>query len=151
MDHPALQVAMRYIHIVSAILAVGGMSFILICLAPSLRLLDDTFRGSLDKLVHHRFLRLVWASIAGLTVSGAYNWYMLAGEYKAMGPMGNALIGTKVLLAVIMFAVVAARSFGLIANQRVALMINIHLAAVVILLGSVLRYYRLQYLHGLAS
>jgi uncharacterized membrane protein len=147
MDHPVLQVAMRYVHVVSAIMAVGGMSFILICLVPSLRLLDDTLRGSLDKLVHHRFLRLVWASIAGLTISGAYNWYMLAGEYKAMGKIGNALIGTKVLLAVIMFAVVGARSAGLITNQRAALMINIHLAAIVILLGSVLRYYRLEWLH----
>ena len=139
---------MRYIHIVSAILAVGGMSFILICLTPAVRLLDDTFRASLDQMVHHRFLRLLWASIAGLTVSGAYNWYMLADQYKAMGPIGNALIGTKVLIAVIMFAVVAARSFGLMTNKRAALMINIHLAAIVILLGSVLRFYRLAHLGG---
>jgi uncharacterized membrane protein len=146
MDNIILQVFMRYLHIVSAIVAVGGMAFILLCLTPAVRLLDDQFRESLLKLVHARFLRVVWASIAGLVVSGVYNWMMLADTYKKMGPKGNALIGTKVLLAVILFAVVAARSLGMIQNQRRVLMINIHLAAIVILLGSLLRYYRLDYL-----
>lgn len=148
MDNIILAVFMRYLHVVSAIVVVGGMSFILLCLTPATRLLDEQFRQSLLKLVHGRFLRIVWVSIAGLVISGVYNWMMLAGIYKKIGPKANALIGIKVLLAVILFAIVAARSLGLLTNHKRVLMINIHLAAIVILLGSILRYYRLEYLMG---
>ena len=146
MDSPILQIVMRYIHIVSAIIVVGGMSFMLMCLTPAVRLLDEQFRDSLMKMVHHRFLRVVWVAIGGLIVSGAYNWYMLQKTYDKIGPKANALIGTKVLIAFIMFAVVGARTVGMMQNPRRALMINIHLAAIVILLAAILRYYRLEYL-----
>lgn len=140
----ALSVLMRYLHIVSAVVAVGGMAFMLLCLSPAAKLLDEKTRESLLDAVHGRFQRVVWACIGGLIVSGLYNWMLLAGAYKAMGPIGNALIGTKVLLAAIIFGVVWARSAGFLskASRRRVLMINIHLAAIVILLGAVLRHYR---------
>lgn len=140
----ALSIVMRYLHVVSAVVAVGGMAFLLLCLSPAMRLLEEKSREALLDAVHCRFQRVVWACIAGLIVSGIFNWMMLAGAYKAMGPMGNALIGIKVLLAAIVFGVVWARSAGFLskASRRRTLMINIHLAAVVILLGSVLRHHR---------
>ena len=144
MDNPILSVAMRYIHIVSAIIAVGGMAFMLFCVSPAVRLLDDKLRESLVGLMHSRFQRVVWFCIAGLVISGTYTWILFADDYKKMGPMGNALIGTKVLLAIIMFAVVGARSMGMMKNARAALMINIHLGAIVILLGGILRYLHLK-------
>ena len=135
---------MRYVHVVSAVVAVGGMAVILLGLTPAVRLLDDTFRDTVMKLALYRFTRLVWIAIGGLIVSGAYGWYLLAPQYSDMGPKGNALIGTKVLLAVIMFAVVFAQSAGLWRPKtpRTALMLNLHLGAVVILLGSILRCLR---------
>lgn len=146
MDHPWIQVAMRYLHIVSAVAAVGGMAAILFCLSPALRLLDEAARESVLRVTLDRFTRLLWAAIVGLTLSGVYNWYMLAEVYRRLGPKGNALIGTKVLLALIMFAVVFARGAGLIRPQspRTVLLLNLHLGAVVILLGSILRYLRMH-------
>lgn len=143
-----LDIVMRYLHIVSAILAVGGMSYVLICLLPSMRLVDETFQAALLELTSRRFNRLLQLAIAGLLISGVYNWMRLAEVYKAMGPVGNALIGTKVLLALVMFVIAWGRAIGLIqgGRPRMWLMINVHLAAIVILLAAVLRFYRLAYL-----
>ncbi len=143
-----LDIAMRYVHIASAILAVGGMVYVLTCLLPSMRLVDETFRAALLELANRRFTRLLHLAIVGLLVSGIYNWIRLADTYKAMGAAGNALIGTKVLIALAMFVIAWGRAIGLIreGKPRLWLMVNIHLAAVVILLAVVLRFYRLAYL-----
>ena len=74
-----------------------------------------------------------------------YNWVHLAAEYREIGPSGNALIGTKVLLAAILFAVVWARGAGFIKSDKTAAMINVHLAAIIILLAAVLRHLRLAH------
>ncbi len=143
-----MQIFMRYVHIVSAVSAVGGLVFLSVCLSPATRLLDDGFSDTWMKMIRHRFHRVVWISIGGLIVSGIYNWAMLAGVYKAMGPVGGAIIGTKVLLAMILFTVVWLGSSGIL-KPKAAQMINLHLAAVIILLASVLRYYRLEHLQSL--
>jgi hypothetical protein len=53
-----------------------------------------------------------------------------------------------VLVALIMFIIAWGRMLKLIqgGRPRTWLMINLHLGAIVILLGAVLRYYRLDYL-----
>jgi uncharacterized membrane protein len=148
-----LDILMRYVHISSAILAVGGMAYILVCLWPSMRLVDDTFRAAILELTGRRFSRLLHVAIAGMLISGIYNWIRLAGVYLDMGPIGNALIGTKVLVAMIMFVIAWGRALKLIkgGRPRMWLMINLHLGAVVILLGAVLRYYRLDHLRDAAA
>lgn len=147
-----LDILMRYVHISSAILAVGGMAYILVCLWPSMRLVDDSFRATILELTERRFSRLLHIAIAGLLISGIYNWVRLAGVYLDMGPIGNALIGTKVLAALVMFVIAWGRALKLIqgGRPRMWLMINLHLGAIVILLGAVLRYHRLDYLSDAA-
>ena len=109
--------------------------------------MEDSLRGSILKLAADRFIRIAWIGIAGLVVSGAYNWVLMASTYKAMGPVGNALIGTKVLLALILFLLVWANRVGVVKlSVRAYLMLNIHLAAVVIIVAVVLRTLRLA--HG---
>ena len=120
------------------------LAFLLICLLPSLRLLQDDFRSSLLRIVQYRFERVLWASIAGLTISGIYNWIQLAPKYRLIGPLAQALIGIKVLLAAIIFGVVFARSANLLKPSRFWPSLNLHLAALVILLAAILRWYRLQ-------
>ena len=144
MDHPILVIVMRYLHIVSAIVLVGGWVFMSWCMIPATRLLDDSFRESLMAMLKKRFVRLVWFSLGGLLVSGVYNWMLFAGQYKQIGPKANALIGLKVLLALILFAHIWARSAGLIqCKSKAHLTSHIHLAAIIILLAGVLRYFRL--------
>jgi uncharacterized membrane protein len=145
MDNAILVVSMRYLHIVGAVIAVGGTTFILACLLPSLKLVEENLRQSLLKMTTGRFLKWLYASIAMLLISGIFNWVNLASAYRAMGPIGNALIGTKVLLAIVLFAIIGAQAAGVIApaNPKRLLVVNLHLAAIVILLGSILRYLRM--------
>ncbi len=136
-----LDIAMRYLHIVSAIVAVGGLAFAAFCLTPAVRVLDDSFRASVMKLVQLRFRRVVWVAIFGLIVTGTYNWVRAAEAYKVMGAKGNALIGTKVLLAMVLFSIVAAESVGWLSPKKPGVLTSVKLllAAAVILLGSILR------------
>ena len=145
-----LPIVMRYVHIVSAVLAVGGLAFLSLCLSPAMRMLDESFRESVAKLVQHRFYRILWVSLGGLVVSGVYNWIASSQTYKAMGPAGNALIGTKVLLALVMFAIVWAGSIGKM-KPKAWHTAAVHLAAIVMLLAVILRHFRLEYLQSLAS
>jgi uncharacterized membrane protein len=147
MENEVLQIVMRFIHIVSAIVLVGGNAYIATVMLSSLRLVEDSLRNSILKLAADRFTRIVWIGIAGLVVSGAYNWVLLAPMYKAMGPVGNALIGSKVLLALILFLLVWANRVGLTKlSVRAYLILNLHLAAAVIVVAVVLRTLRLA--HG---
>jgi uncharacterized membrane protein len=108
-----------------------------------MRMVDDSFRQSLMTLVHRRFTIVLWSSIAGLVVSGTYNWVMLNPAYNAIGPLGHALIGTKVLLALILFGLIWARQIQLLKLAlHVHLIIALNLAAIIILLGAVLRAMR---------
>ena len=142
--HTVMMVVVRYLHISGAVLAIGGIAFYITCLLPAARQLDDAARESLVKAAHHRFLRVLWLAIGLLVITGTVNWMANFEAYRRMGPMGNALIGTKVLLALIMFALVLARSAGLIQprNPRLLPMINLHLGAIVIVLASILRVLR---------
>jgi uncharacterized membrane protein len=143
MDNQILFVVMRYLHIISALSAVGGMVFLISCLLPAVKPLEDETRKAVVQKAHDRFLRVLWLAIGGLTISGVYTWMRYETFYKSMGWIGHALIGTKVLLALIMFSIVFARSIGLIQpkNPRVIPMINLHIAAVIMLIAAVLRYY----------
>ncbi|MCC6578840.1 MAG: hypothetical protein IT440_00225 [Phycisphaeraceae bacterium] len=148
MDHPVLIVLMRFLHITGAILAVGGLSFIAACFRPSLKSLPQDQRDALAGAVRGRFLKVQLIAIALLVISGVYGWILSAAAYKAIGPAANAMIGIKVLLALILFAVVWMRSSGILKSDKLAGMINLHLAAVIILLAGILRY--LQLYHGAA-
>jgi len=150
MDSAVLQILMRYVHIVSAIMAVGGLSFMLLCLLPVVRVLDDGFSEAWIRLIRARFHKILWISIGGLVISGLYNWVLLGPTYKAMGALGNALIGIKVLLAMIMFGTVWVGQVGIL-RPKVCQMINIHLAAAIILLAAALRYFRLEHLQSLVG
>jgi low affinity Fe/Cu permease len=96
-------------------------------------------------VMQRRFQTVLWLAILGLTVSGAINWMVLASTYKKIGPHANALIGTKVLLAFVLFGIIIAQGGGLIARSKMWLMVNVHVAAIIILLGSILRQLRLDY------
>jgi len=146
MDNPVLLVVMRYLHIVSAISVVGGILFIIVCLKPAMRLIDEGLRDSVMRVVRGRFHKVVVAGIVGLVISGLFNWMASAEAYSKFKPTSDMLIGTKVLLALIMFAVVGARMSNVIKSDKLAQMINIHLAAIVILLAAILRYQRLLHI-----
>ena len=149
MDQPVLVIVMRVLHIVSAIVAVGGLTFMLLCLTPAMRLVDDAFKASILRMVDKRFTMVLHAAIMGLIISGIYNWIRYNEDYSDISPWGQMLIGTKTLLAVVMFSIVWARAGGwLKGTPRTWMMVNVHLAAAVIILAAILRHLRLEHLAG---
>ncbi len=150
MDNLILQIILRFIHIVSAVLAIGGLGFVVFCLLPAAKGADEAARSAILPPAVMRFMKIVWLAIAGLVVSGVINWINFASTYKAMGPAGNALIGTKVLLALILFAMVWAESTGFIKpkNPRGLIVAKLHLGMLIILLAVILRGLRLAHAAG---
>ena len=101
MNNPILQVIMRYLHIVAAVVTVGGMAFVLFCVTPASRLLEENLRQAFLKTMHDRFLKVLWIAIATLLITGIYTWVQLNGAYNQIRPWGQSLIGTKTLLAAV--------------------------------------------------
>jgi putative copper export protein len=91
----ALGILMRWMHIVSAVLLVGGVAFAGMVAAPVL----GGQAALLDRL-GTRFRPLAYAAIAGLVVSGTYNYLIHPGHTRVY----HIWFGVKVLLALHVFA-----------------------------------------------
>ncbi|MAX24579.1 MAG: hypothetical protein CMJ19_08745 [Phycisphaeraceae bacterium] len=144
MNNPVLIIVMRYIHVLSFITLVGGLLYNMIGQRVARKILDSEKAEAFIDGFRSRILTFQWFAMLGLVVSGLFTWVITNEKYKAIGALGNALIGTKVMLAMGIFCVIWMRYSKLIKSDKTAMMINIHLAAIVILLGSILRYYRLS-------
>lgn len=144
MNNPVLIIVMRYLHVTSFIMLVGGLLYNMIGQRIARKVLDSDAAESFLTAFKGCVLKFQWCAIVGLIISGTYTWVITADKYKQLGALGNALIGTKVLLAMTVFCVIWMRWSKLIKSDKTAMMINIHLAAIIILLGAILRYYRLS-------
>lgn len=149
MNDPILLTLMRYLHITGAILTLGGLAFSLWCLMPSLKLLDDPTRNTIQKAIHQRFQNLLLIGIAMLTVSGTFNWIANAETYRAIGPQANILLGIKTLLAMAIFGIVIVRRWRQLPPSRRWGSFNLHLGAVVVLLASTLLILKIRHFKGL--
>jgi uncharacterized membrane protein len=134
----------RWIHILAAIAAVGGMIFQRIALMPSLAVLPDESRKALHEAVRSRWSKMVMAGIAFLLASGLYNFVMTWRTYYLPGYY-HALFGIKVLLALAIFFIASAlvgRSpalEGIRRNARFWLTLNLTLAIGLVCISGVLR------------
>ena len=94
----------RWLHIFSAIALVGGTIFIRFALVPALAAEGrDGADDSVESMVYRRWARIVMGAIAWLLITGIYNAAIMMVEYD-LGPLYNALLGIKMLLAVVIFA-----------------------------------------------
>ncbi|MDB5298284.1 MAG: hypothetical protein JWO31_4267 [Phycisphaerales bacterium] len=142
-----LDVLMRYLHILSAVLAVGGAFFLAVLLPGSLRLIDDVARRDEVLLkVRRAYKMTVHPAILGLLVSGAYNTVRLWPTYKLNPARNHGLWGPHLLLGLLAIGIslwlLAGRTLR--ANHRTWLKANVGLMFVVILLASALRWVRLN-------
>lgn len=141
-----LPIVFRWVHILSAVVAVGGTIFIRFVLTPAVKAtLADEQHAALRERLMRRWHVVVMACITGLLVSGVYNFVTLSLP-KAKGiPAYHPLFGVKFLAAMGVFFLASAltgRSPGfapLRANARKWLAVNVALAVVVILLSGVLK------------
>lgn len=66
------------LHVLGAVLWVGGMAFALLALRPGLAVLEPPQRLALNHAVLGRFFRLVWHAMPALLLTG---WLLLFGWY----------------------------------------------------------------------
>lgn len=93
----------QWIHILAAVVGVGGIVFVLFVLLPSLRVLGDEQRPLLLKAVMGRFRWASWGAMLLLLTSGLYNIHLRAWE----APWGAywKVLTLKIVLAFCVFTI----------------------------------------------
>ena len=108
------------IHLLGAVLWVGGMAFALAVLRPSLAVLEPPQRLALHGQVFSRFFRIVWHAMPLILLTG---YGMVFGTYNGFGSV-NAAVHTMHLLGWIMTAVFVYVFFWPWKAMRAALQAN---------------------------
>jgi uncharacterized membrane protein len=143
----ALFVASRILHVLTAVILVGGGFFLRYVLMPSAAAtLSDSDHEKLRTAVISNWKRFVHGGIAVLLLSGLFNYFrvILDGSHKGDG-LYHGLIGTKILLALAIFFIASAlvgRSTGTAAirqNARKWLAVNFLMALLIIAISGFLR------------
>src|SRR5208283_4331004 len=95
---------MQWVHLMAAVVGLGGMGFMLLILIPSLGVLSAEQREALSKAVAGRFRWASWSAMTLLLISGLYNIRIHYWE----DPWGRAwkFLALKVLLSFVLFGIV---------------------------------------------
>lgn len=103
----AVDVASRIIHVLTAIVLLGGSTFMLLVVLPTLQSSDDATRSKIASGLRGIWKRYVHAGIALFLISGFYNYFKAMPLHKGDG-LYHALIGTKIILALAVFFLASA-------------------------------------------
>ena len=97
----AINVIMRWMHITSVVVLIGGVLYARFVIAPALASLPSQEQETLGAAMAARYRSLLYLAILLLTGTGIYNIFMNLGR----GPLYQALLGIKMLLVLHVFAV----------------------------------------------
>jgi uncharacterized membrane protein len=92
---------LKALHVLGAVLWVGGMAFALLVLRPSLSVLEPPQRLALHGQVFARFFKIIWHGMPVILLTG---YAMVFGIYGGFGSV-NPAVHTMHLLGLIMSAV----------------------------------------------
>jgi hypothetical protein len=137
---PALNVFMRFLHIVSAITLVGGVLAWRFAAIPATAALASETREKVGNAIAAAWRPFVIFAIAGLLISGTWNFLHKTG----LTPAYHAVFGIKILLALHVFAAafLAARPDN---PKRARQLTGVAVSGVVIvILSAVLRWLQTQ-------
>lgn len=110
-----IDVLSRIIHVSTAIVLVGGSVFSLFVVQPILAEQPESSRQALLDSVIERWKRFVHLGVVLFLASGLYNYLQAIPKHRGDG-LYHALLGTKMILALVVFFIAAAlvgRSKGL--------------------------------------
>jgi uncharacterized membrane protein len=102
-----VDVLSRFLHVAVAIVLVGGTVFMRFILMPAAKELPDAEHDQLRLWLLARWKRVVHGGIAVLLLSGLYNYMQQVPKHKGDG-LYHALLGTKMLLALVVFFIASA-------------------------------------------
>jgi uncharacterized membrane protein len=151
---PWLLLILRWLHIVAAITAVGGIIFMRLALVPSVSVLADEQRKVLHEQIRSRWAKIVAASIFFLLVTGIVNFILFniqtngdawAQWRESYNTLYQATFGVKFLLALVIFFLASALAGRTEATKRFRdrakfwMTVNLALALLVVALSNILR------------
>jgi uncharacterized membrane protein len=102
-----IDVLSRIIHVSTAIVLVGGSTFMAFVLLPTAEHLDSSQHEKLRGLINGRWKRFVHVGILLFLITGFYNYFRQMPFHKGDG-LYHALIGTKIILAFGIFFIASA-------------------------------------------
>lgn len=102
-----LAVISRIVHVLTAIVLVGGSVFTAFVLLPSARQIEEGAQAQLSAAVVSRWKRVVHIGILLFLVTGIYNYTLAIPQHRGDGPY-HALMGIKMLLALAVFFIASA-------------------------------------------
>jgi uncharacterized membrane protein len=144
-DLTPLNVLFRWIHVGTAIVVLGGSVFMRFVLMPAAAALPDAEHDALRQRVMGRWKKFVMIGIFLFLVSGFYNYLVVSIPAHKVYKLYHPLIGTKILLAFVVFFLASAltgRSVafeGIRKNNKKWLLITIALAAIIVAISGVLK------------
>ena len=97
----ALSVIMRWLHLTSVVVVIGGVLYARFVIAPALAMLPAQEQETLGSAMAERYRSLLWLAILLLTATGLYNMIMNVSR----GALYQSLLGIKLLLVLHVFAV----------------------------------------------
>ncbi len=144
MDSALIVIAMRWLHVASAAVLVGGLAFIAFCAPPAGKWPTDSDAQARVKQIEARFRVLLSIAVFGLLLSGLHQWVWLAPAYREVGPWAQGLIGVKVMVATVLLGLLWAVRLGMMARPGAAWWrwTCLALGALVMVLGAWLRFLR---------
>ena len=102
-----IDVLSRIVHVSTAIALVGGSVFTLFVLIPAVTRLSEESHADLASAIRDRWKRFVHIGVTLFLLSGFYNYVRAIDSHKGDG-LYHALVGTKMLLAFVVFFLAAA-------------------------------------------
>lgn len=100
-----LVILSRWMHLICACLAIGGIFFIRFIAPRGLALLDEESRNKAMRAMRRGFKMVMHSAILLLLVTGIYNTVLAWDKYKLDEAALHALWGTHVLLAAMAFTI----------------------------------------------
>ncbi len=141
-----VELALRWVHILSAITMVGGAFFMKFALLPGLKTIDGDQREVVAASIRGFWSKCVMATSGLLLISGFVNVFNIMKTYGTNfdGPY-HAMLGIKMLLAFAIFAlsaILAGRSANaqkLRQNESMWLNVNVALAIAVVCIAGYMK------------
>lgn len=103
----AIDVLSRVLHVMTAITLVGGSVFMLFVLHPVISKLESESKSTIQSDVIGRWKRFIHFGVLVFLASGFYNYIRAIPLHRGDG-LYHALIGTKIILALVIFFVASA-------------------------------------------
>jgi uncharacterized membrane protein len=145
-----LLLLLRYMHILGAIMLMGGTIFMRFALAPTVATLGDSTKADIHEQVRSRWSKFVMLAAGLILVSGIAN-LVLAARYEYESVFGmekgyHMVVGIKFLLALPIFFIASllagrtAAAKKMQANAPLWMNVNLTLALVMVLIGGMLKF-----------